>query len=83
MTQSGGCLCGDLRYSVEGEPEWVTTCYCRFCQTATGSDYMVEPLFPIGRMNTGRSCRPPDQISESTEGESNPGTPEPNRLRFG
>lgn len=47
MTQSGGCLCGDLRYSVEGEPEWVTTCYCRFCQSATGSDYMVEPLFPI------------------------------------
>jgi len=43
--QSGGCLCGQLRYDVISAPLWVTVCYCRFCQHATGSDHMVEPIF--------------------------------------
>lgn len=41
----GGCLCGRIRYRCLGLPEWVTVCYCRFCQRATGSDRMVEPIF--------------------------------------
>lgn len=45
MKQAGGCLCGNVRYHVTTEPFGVVICYCRFCQRATGSDYMVEPLF--------------------------------------
>jgi hypothetical protein len=45
----GGCLCGRLRYRCHGPPEWVTVCYCRFCQRATGSDRMVEPIFQRDR----------------------------------
>jgi len=41
----GGCLCGALRYATRGEPLTVTICHCRFCQRATGSAYMVEPIF--------------------------------------
>jgi len=41
----GGCLCGALRYQALGEPLRVTICHCRFCQRATGSAYMVEPIF--------------------------------------
>lgn len=41
----GGCLCGQLRYGVDKPPMRVTTCHCRFCQRATGSAYLVEPLF--------------------------------------
>lgn len=41
----GGCLCGMLRYRAEASPLWVTVCYCRFCQKATGSDRMIEPIF--------------------------------------
>jgi len=41
----GGCLCGAVRFETEGEPLRVTICHCRFCQRATGSAYMVEPIF--------------------------------------
>ncbi len=46
LDQPGGCLCGGLRYSVSTAPIRVTICYCRFCQRATGSTGMVEPIFP-------------------------------------
>ena len=42
----GGCLCGAVRYSVAGRPIRVTNCYCRFCQRATGSTHMCEPIWP-------------------------------------
>ena len=41
----GRCLCGKTRYDAGGDPLWVTVCYCRFCQRATGSDRMIEPIF--------------------------------------
>ncbi|MGO1117351.1 GFA family protein [Rhodovibrionaceae bacterium A322] len=41
----GGCLCGRIRYATLGQPSRVTVCHCRFCQKATGSAYMVEPIF--------------------------------------
>ncbi len=41
----GGCLCGAIRYRVDAPPLRVTICHCRFCQRATGSAYMVEPVF--------------------------------------
>ena len=42
---TGRCLCGNVSYDTGGEPLWVTICYCRFCQRATGSDRMIEPIF--------------------------------------
>jgi hypothetical protein len=44
-THEGGCLCGAIRYSVKSPPARVTFCHCRFCQRATGSAYLVEPIF--------------------------------------
>jgi hypothetical protein len=41
----GGCLCGAIRYAVKTPPMRVTICHCRFCQRATGSAYLVEPIF--------------------------------------
>ena len=48
MTMSGadgGCLCGGIRYKVQSPPTRVTICHCKFCQRATGSAYLVEPIF--------------------------------------
>jgi hypothetical protein len=45
MLAQGGCLCGALRYAVSAAPTRLTICHCRFCQRATGSAYMVEPVF--------------------------------------
>ncbi|MFT6556190.1 GFA family protein [Sneathiella sp.] len=41
----GGCLCGKLRYEVLKQPARTTICHCKFCQRATGSAYLVEPIF--------------------------------------
>ena len=43
--QTGGCLCGAIGYQVSAEPARVTICHCRFCQRATGSAFLVEPVF--------------------------------------
>jgi hypothetical protein len=45
MPNPGGCLCGALRYATRAKPLHVTICHCTFCQRATGSAYMVEPIF--------------------------------------
>lgn len=42
---TGGCLCGDVRYQLRGNPLLLTICYCTFCQRATGSSHLVEPIW--------------------------------------
>lgn len=37
--RTGGCLCGSVRYTITGEPEFVMQCYCRECQLATGTGH--------------------------------------------
>lgn len=37
----GGCLCGAIRYEVDGEPDerMQITCHCRDCQQVTGAGH--------------------------------------------
>lgn len=37
MTMSGGCQCGAVRFTVEGELGRASICHCRMCQKAFGS----------------------------------------------
>lgn len=52
--QQGGCLCGDLRYEVHGEPSHVTYCHCLYCQRVTGAAYNVKPTYPADAVNVVR-----------------------------
>jgi hypothetical protein len=36
---TGGCLCGDIRYEISGEPLFVAHCCCKDCQKATGAGH--------------------------------------------
>jgi hypothetical protein len=36
----GGCLCGDVRYSVSGDPVVTSICHCQQCQKQTGSAFV-------------------------------------------
>lgn len=38
-TREGGCLCGNIRYSVAGDPLGFLVCHCRDCQLTSGSDH--------------------------------------------
>lgn len=42
----GGCLCGDTRYRVSGNPVRVLVCHCHFCQRLTGTAFAIETIFP-------------------------------------
>ena len=41
----GGCLCGEVRFEVSGQPEFSTVCHYRYCQLRTGSPFGVGVYF--------------------------------------
>lgn len=41
----GGCVCGNLRYETDGDPDRIVFCHCKFCQRATGTAYLLEAMF--------------------------------------
>ena len=50
MRHFGGCLCGNVRYQVEGTPSRVGICHCRYCQLRTGSAFGVSVYFATDRI---------------------------------
>lgn len=43
---TGGCICGAVRFEVDGEPLFSSNCHCRDCQRASGSAFMPLMGFP-------------------------------------
>ncbi len=41
MKIDGGCLCGELAYEAEVDPEKVGLCHCTDCQTLSGSAFRI------------------------------------------
>ena len=52
---TGGCLCGNVRFELSGQPNKVGTCHCRQCQRWSGSVFSVGARFPesVFRMTSG------------------------------
>jgi hypothetical protein len=46
MRLEGGCYCGALRYTVEGEPMFKAQCHCRECQYISGGGPNMFMLMP-------------------------------------
>ena len=38
---TGGCLCGDTKYTGNGEPKWVVHCHCKLCQRHSGAAFLT------------------------------------------
>lgn len=45
MTQTGGCHCGAVRYTVEGAPLHVVLCHCTDCRKSAGAPMVAWAMF--------------------------------------
>ena len=50
MTWAGGCLCGAIRYSFEGDPLWACHCHCEICRRQTGAAFATFVGFPLNNI---------------------------------
>lgn len=48
MKLEGGCYCGNVRYTTEGDAMMKAQCHCRECQYITGGSPNVFIAMPIG-----------------------------------
>ena len=48
-TLTGSCLCGSVRYTVQGEPQRAFHCHCSRCRKATGTGH-ASNLFVAGTL---------------------------------
>ena len=47
MTErTGGCLCGNIRYTLSADPIAVAACHCKNCQRQAGSALSIIAVFP-------------------------------------
>ena len=47
--KTGGCLCGKVKYKLEGDaatPMWQTVCYCLNCRRRSGSALYTAAICP-------------------------------------
>jgi hypothetical protein len=53
----GSCLCGSVKYRVDGDLKFVVNCHCRFCSKAHGAAFTTLLIMPFSKL-------------EMTEGQS-------------
>ena len=46
MNMSGGCLCGQVRYTAEGDAVFTAVCHCKNCQKQAGTAFTVVVAVP-------------------------------------
>ena len=50
-SMTGGCLCGQVRYTITAEPIGSGLCHCRDCQRYTGSAFGAVMSFPTASVS--------------------------------
>ena len=48
MRRTGGCNCGQVRYTLDGDPLRVGLCHCETCRKFTGSAFSHYGVWPKG-----------------------------------
>jgi len=51
VEMTGGCLCGQVRYSANEDPVFVGVCHCTHCQRQTGTAFSVLVGIPKSAMS--------------------------------
>ena len=45
MAMTGGCLCGNITYTLHGEPAGNFLCHCKNCQKQSGSAFSINLVY--------------------------------------
>ncbi|WP_425475918.1 GFA family protein [Mesorhizobium yinganensis] len=45
--RTGGCMCGEVRFRVEGEPIRTGLCHCKDCRKYSGSAFTIFAVWPL------------------------------------
>jgi hypothetical protein len=46
-TRQGRCLCGQVRFRAQGDPNWVAHCHCESCRRATSAAFATYAGYPL------------------------------------
>ena len=57
MKASGGCLCGAVRYEIDGDPIFAGHCHCTDCQKATGTGHVSVTCLPAAAVTVSGETR--------------------------
>ena len=49
QTLCGACLCGRVRYAIEGEPRFMYQCFCGKCRAASGASFVTNIIVDTAR----------------------------------
>jgi len=61
----GGCLCGQVRFSVTDDNPTVALCHCTHCQKLTGSAFSLNALSPREKFSVSGSMKSYDDVGDS------------------
>ena len=64
LPQTGGCLCGKIRYEISEAPRLVYTCHCTECQHLTSSAFSIA-LAVAGFRLTADEPQPFESVADS------------------
>jgi hypothetical protein len=62
---TGGCLCGAVRYSFSAAPLFARTCWCRVCQYLAAGNATVNVGFPVAALTVTGELRDYESIADS------------------
>ncbi len=51
MTATGRCLCGKIKYEIEGDPAVTAVCHCTSCQRQSGAAFSVNLMIQEGQLS--------------------------------
>lgn len=51
---TGGCHCGSVRYSIDGEMHFAAVCHCHSCRKSAGAPIVSWAMFDAGAVEVNR-----------------------------
>jgi hypothetical protein len=63
----GGCFCGHIRYSIQGQPLEVTHCHCSICRRVSGAPFVT--WITVATANFSFTAAKPSSFQSSSQAE--------------